>query len=173
MLHPPFNMSKGFVVDDLHSVYLGVMKQLLTCWFGVKYKKYGFSIRSKVILSYTFYMCVKCKQEIYGTIYFYSMQIKLCDQRLLSIKPPDIISRQIRSLSDYTHWKGTVLYTCVYEMLTCVNQNPQQAKHTCIFIDRYFISVRLTKYIPGLTFGAFLWCIHRRPFCLLYYKSYL
>ena len=36
MLHPPFNMSKGFVVNDLHSVYLGVMKQLLTCWFGVQ-----------------------------------------------------------------------------------------------------------------------------------------
>ena len=26
MLHHPFNMAKGFVVDDLHCVYLGVKK---------------------------------------------------------------------------------------------------------------------------------------------------
>ena len=50
IMHPPFNMSKGFVVDDLHGVYLGAVNQLLTYWFGVKYNKCEFSIRSKVIV---------------------------------------------------------------------------------------------------------------------------
>ena len=48
MRHRPFNVAKGFVVDDLHCVYLGVVKHLLTYWFGVKYNQYGFSIRSRV-----------------------------------------------------------------------------------------------------------------------------
>jgi hypothetical protein len=33
--------------------------------------------------------------------------ITLCDQRLKSIRPPDVISRQIRSISEYAHWKGS------------------------------------------------------------------
>ena len=48
MAHEPFNMAKGYVVDDLHCLYLGVVKQLLTFWFGKKHKQYGFSIRTKV-----------------------------------------------------------------------------------------------------------------------------
>ena len=48
MMHHPFNMAKGFVVDDLHCVYLGVVKHLLAYWFGVQFNQYGFNIRSKV-----------------------------------------------------------------------------------------------------------------------------
>ena len=33
------------------------------------------------------------------------VQIKLCDKRLLAIKPPDV-SQQMRSLCDYKQWKG-------------------------------------------------------------------
>ena len=40
------------------------------------------------------------------------LQIKLCDKRLLAIKPPNIVSRQTRSLSDYIHLKGTC--KCMY-----------------------------------------------------------
>ena len=44
------------------------------------------------------------------------MQIKLCDKRLLAIKPPDFVSRQTRSLCDYKHWKGTcIIYIEVYK----------------------------------------------------------
>ena len=34
------------------------------------------------------------------------LQRKQCDNRLLAIKVPDIISRPPRSLEDYSHWKG-------------------------------------------------------------------
>ena len=44
-------MAKGFVTDDLHSVYLGVVKQLLTYWFGVKCNQCSFSIRTKVFMT--------------------------------------------------------------------------------------------------------------------------
>ena len=41
-------------------------------------------------------------------MYFFTLQIKQCDDRLLAIQVPDVISRPPRSLQDYSHWKGTV-----------------------------------------------------------------
>ena len=60
MMHSPFNMAKGFVVDDLHCVYLGVVKQLLVYWFGVQYNQYQFSIRSKVYIILSMSIVVHC-----------------------------------------------------------------------------------------------------------------
>ena len=33
LLHPAFNMAKGFVIDDLHAVYLGVTVLPMLCDF--------------------------------------------------------------------------------------------------------------------------------------------
>ena len=60
MLHQPFNMAKGFVVDDLHCLYLGVVKQLLTYWFGVQHARYAFSIRSKVYSTTAYSVWLHC-----------------------------------------------------------------------------------------------------------------
>ena len=49
-MHKPFNLAKGFAIDDLHIIILGIMLNLLTSWFGVKNKDKPFSIRSKVNL---------------------------------------------------------------------------------------------------------------------------
>ena len=49
-MHKPFNLAKGFAIDDLHIIFLGIMLNLLTFWFGVKNKDKPFSIRRKVNL---------------------------------------------------------------------------------------------------------------------------
>ena len=49
LLHPAFNMAKGFVIDDLHAIYLGVTLRLLSYWFGKQHSRQDYSIRSKVI----------------------------------------------------------------------------------------------------------------------------
>lgn len=48
-LHQPFNLVKGVIVDDLHGLFLGVTKTLLSLWFTEKYKSCYFSIARKVI----------------------------------------------------------------------------------------------------------------------------
>lgn len=48
LLHPAFNMAKGFVIDDLHAVYLGVTLRLLSYWFGKQHSRQDYSIHSKV-----------------------------------------------------------------------------------------------------------------------------
>ena len=47
-LHPPFNVAKGFVVDALHCVFLGVVLQLLTFWFNKSHVRKDYNIRLKV-----------------------------------------------------------------------------------------------------------------------------
>lgn len=43
------------------------------------------------------------------------LQIKVCDEKLLSIHVPDIISRTPKSLHDFKKWKGIIV---VYKKLT-------------------------------------------------------
>ena len=47
-LHQPFNLAKGFVIDPLHCIFLGVVLNLLEFWFGQKYSGCNFNIRRKV-----------------------------------------------------------------------------------------------------------------------------
>ena len=56
-------MAKGFVIDTLHAVYLGVTLRLLSYWFGVQHGRQDYSIHSKVIFHLLFmytcmYVCV-------------------------------------------------------------------------------------------------------------------
>lgn len=47
-LHKPFDLSKGFAIDDLHTIYLGIVLDLLKFWFGANHKEKPYNIRSKV-----------------------------------------------------------------------------------------------------------------------------
>ena len=69
MMYPPFNMSKRFVVDDLHGVYLGAVKQLLTYWFGVKYKSFVLRLLSNKC--WATYIIIKQINATY-TVHFYT-----------------------------------------------------------------------------------------------------
>ena len=48
-MHKPFDLIKGFVIDDLHCLFLGVTKTLPFLWFDAKYRSYDFHIGPMVI----------------------------------------------------------------------------------------------------------------------------
>jgi hypothetical protein len=77
---PEFDMVKGFVVDNLHCVDLGISRQLANLWLEPSNNQ----------------------QEWYiGT------RVTDLDKRLALIHPPYEITRLPRSLSDRKHWKGS------------------------------------------------------------------
>jgi hypothetical protein len=47
-VHKPFDLSKGFAIDDLHVLFLGVTGNLLNYWFGDSHKRKPHSIANKV-----------------------------------------------------------------------------------------------------------------------------
>ena len=47
-LHQPLDLIKAVVVDDLHCLFLGVTKHLISLWFSDKYKSFDFYIGGKV-----------------------------------------------------------------------------------------------------------------------------
>ena len=87
------------MVDSLHCLYLGVMKKILSLWFGKESAEKEYSVRSKVI----FHLINNIASS--GTFLWF-LQIDLCDRRLLNIKVPEVISRTPRSLEDFKRWKG-------------------------------------------------------------------
>ena len=46
--HPPFDVSKGVVIDVLHGLYLGVVLSLLSLWFDKVNRNMPFYIGDKV-----------------------------------------------------------------------------------------------------------------------------
>ena len=57
-LHKPFDLVHGMVIDDLHSVGVGVVKSLLHSWFSVAKRKEAFSIYNKVVTSFLLHFLV-------------------------------------------------------------------------------------------------------------------
>lgn len=49
LLHAPFDICQGFVIDVLHCIFLGITKNLLSFWFGKAHTKKPYSIRKKVM----------------------------------------------------------------------------------------------------------------------------
>ncbi|XP_068696424.1 uncharacterized protein [Montipora foliosa] len=80
LLFKPFDLVKGFVIDWMHSVCLGVTKSLLNLWLNAENR---------------------------GKEFFLGSKISLLNKRLLSIKVPDIITRCPRSLGERGTWKAT------------------------------------------------------------------
>ena len=97
-LHSPFNIVKGVAIDSLHTLFLGVVKDLLRHWFDKSRKSSNTSIYSKVTTILIFLWA----SLLFGAL----LQLKICDSRLLNIKVPDRISRAPKTLEDYSHWKG-------------------------------------------------------------------
>lgn len=79
---PKFDLIRGVTIDYMHTVLLGVMKMLLDLWLNKEYK---------------------------NTSWYVGEQIKELDERLLSLSPPNRITRLPRKLSDLAHWKASEL----------------------------------------------------------------
>ena len=47
-LHKPVDLVKAVVVDDLHCLFLGVSKLLISLWFSKTYRSFDFYIGEKV-----------------------------------------------------------------------------------------------------------------------------
>ncbi|KAE8738450.1 hypothetical protein FOCC_FOCC016073 [Frankliniella occidentalis] len=72
---------RGMVIDDLHTIYLGVEKKMLTLWFDSKHSSEDFSIRKF---------------------------LPLVDRRLSQIKLPNFVQRNVSAIggNEVVHWKG-------------------------------------------------------------------
>ncbi|XP_073255018.1 uncharacterized protein [Porites lutea] len=80
LLFKPFDLVKGFVVEWMPSVCLGVSKSLMNLWPNTENRESEFFLGSK---------------------------IAVLNKRLLCIKVPDVITRCPRSLADRATWKAT------------------------------------------------------------------
>jgi len=91
-LLPNFNIIQGLVPDYMHSIMLGVVRQMATLWFDSANNSEPF--------------------------YIEPANQKLIDLLLLSIRPPCNISRTPRSLSLRKFWKAHEWYswTCYYSL---------------------------------------------------------
>ena len=69
-----YDIIGGTAIDYMHCTLLGVMKQLLSLWFGTEHKKES---------------------------YYIGRQISVVDQRLKEIKPPSMIHRKPRAISEH------------------------------------------------------------------------
>lgn len=119
LLFKPFDLVKGFVVDWMHSVCLGVSKSLMNLWLNTENRGSEFFLGSKVHVQLTF-VKMTWKKIIHIAlisffkyilqrkfVYFLVMsQIAVLNKRLLCIKVPDVITRCPRSLADHGTWKG-------------------------------------------------------------------
>lgn len=54
-IHQPFNLVKGTVIDGLHSIFIGVVKQLLKLWTDKANRGKDYYIGNKVHCMHTSY----------------------------------------------------------------------------------------------------------------------
>ena len=118
-LHHCFDLVGGVVIDDLHGIYLGVTLSLLRLWFDRINRGKPFFIGDKVCNANLFLL--------YNVIYMAFLQINQCDQRLLSIKVTDKMSRVPKSLKEFSNWKG-MYCTCTLCCVACF----ESAIYACI-----------------------------------------
>ena len=79
-LLPTFNTVRGTVVDYMHSVCRGVMRQMVDLWFDPKN---------------------------HGESYYIGKKATLVDERLQLISPPSEIHRSPHDISKQLHWKAS------------------------------------------------------------------
>lgn len=97
---PQFDIINGFPIDFLHCVLIGVIPKLESLWYDTKNK---------------------------GTAYYITTKNKhILNQRITSIKPPSMISRNPRSLKDKEHfkaneWRSFLLYYLRYSLVGILN----------------------------------------------------
>ncbi|XP_049519252.1 uncharacterized protein LOC125943785 [Dermacentor silvarum] len=81
-LIPSFDCSSGFIVDYMHCVLLGVVRSFLCLWLDSKH---------------------------HGQPWYLGRKAGAIDERLLSVKPPDYITRTPRSVKHRCYWKASEL----------------------------------------------------------------
>ncbi|KAE8741573.1 hypothetical protein FOCC_FOCC012910 [Frankliniella occidentalis] len=75
-----YDAIRGFGIDDLHTLYLGIIKTLIKLWFDSKNHGEPFSIRK---------------------------YLEVVDERLEAIHPPNFLERGIRGIEDeFSYWNG-------------------------------------------------------------------
>jgi hypothetical protein len=77
---PSFDTVRGTVADYMHSVCLGVMRQMVELWFESKH---------------------------HGKSFYIGQKVKIVDERLQLISPPSEIHRSPRSISQRHFWKAS------------------------------------------------------------------
>ena len=112
MFVPGFDIIKGIAIDYMHCVLLGIMKMLMTLWFDKAHASEPWNISKKV---------------------------ELVDKRLLSVSPPNCISRSPRSIvKDLSHWKASEFRSFLFFYgIPCLwNILPEEyLQHFILFIE--------------------------------------
>ncbi|KAE8741781.1 hypothetical protein FOCC_FOCC012689 [Frankliniella occidentalis] len=74
-----YDAIRGFAIDDLHTLYLGVTKAKINLWFDSTNSSQPFSIRK---------------------------HLSVVDKRLKEVKLPNFLERGVVSIEDLSNWKG-------------------------------------------------------------------
>lgn len=98
---PKFDIIHGFTIDYMHCALLGVTSTLVSLWYDTKNK------------DATYYIRTKGKSDL--------------NHRIISIKPPSVINRKPRSLSEKEHfkaneWRSFLLYYLTYSLGGILNK---------------------------------------------------
>lgn len=116
-LHKPFDLVKGVAIDSMHAVFLRVVLSLLTMWFSTEHKNKNYSLRRK---------------------------IAFCNQRLLSIKIPDTITRTPKRLEEASKWKASELRAWLFYFAIPVLQGvlplPYMKHFSLLVVGVYILS---------------------------------
>lgn len=149
-LLPSFDLVWGVVIDDLHGIFLGVTLTLLHLWFDKANKTKLFFIGNKVMYNYiSVYILFNSHHSrsiFYEQLIHIILQVKQCDERLLTIQVTDSMSRVPRSLEDFKHWKG--IYTSIILPISLIHV-------ALIFISR----CRIAKLAPIFFCSSSTWYI--------------
>ena len=115
---PGYDIVSGTAIDYMHTVLLGIMKQLLTYWFDKK-----------------------------NSLWYCGRSIKTCDSRRASIKPPNQLSCIPRSLEERGHYKASELRTWLLYYALPVMQGilpDDHNQHLMLFVCAIYILLKLS-----------------------------
>lgn len=111
-----FDIIRGFCIDWMHGVLLGVVRMLLNLWF--------------------------CPSN-HAKLWYCGNEVKLADQRLLQICPPRSVSRKPRSIEKHrSYWKASEYRSWLFYYLLPVMQDilsEEYFEHTSLLVEAIFI----------------------------------
>ena len=146
---PGFNMINGIAVDYMHCVLLGVVKMLIKLWFDPSHKCEDFSISSR-------------SDEI--------------NERIVSIKPPNVISRMPRVIADLANFKATEFkaFLLYYLVPLLIGILPDiYLHHLSLLVEAVFILLQETITMDDLEKARNLLIHFTLNMAPLYGKRYL
>ena len=120
---------ESFSVDYMHAVLLGIVRQMLELWFGSKWSGAVFSIRGS---------------------------LHVVDAKLLSIMPPQDLSRTPRTLRDFNHWKASECRNwLLYYSVPCLNgsMRTKYLQHWCLLVNALYALLQDTVIVEDLYYA--------------------